>query len=67
MCADLWAEIWEDDHTQLYGRTGQRQNGVDLKGVDTKDRHCVAQCEGKRSWPLSKLTIEEIDGEIQKA
>lgn len=67
MCADLWSEIWGDRHTQLYGRQGQRQNGVDIKGVDCKSMQCGAQCKGKKNWPPSKLTTEEIDKEIAKA
>ncbi|MEV8468002.1 hypothetical protein AB0T83_14595 [Fluviibacterium sp. DFM31] len=67
ICADLWGEIWGDRHTQLYGRQGQRQNGVDIKGVDNKGKQCGAQCKGKKNWPPSKLTIKEIDSEIAKA
>ena len=25
------------------------------------------QCKGKRDWPPTKLTISEIDGEVEKA
>ena len=67
ICADLWGEIWGDRHTQLYGRQGQRQNGVDLRGIDQQNKQCGAQCKGKRNWPPSKLTKDEIDGEIAKA
>lgn len=67
ICADLWSEIWGDRNTQLYGRQGQRQNGVDIKGVDDKGKQCGAQCKGKRNWPVSKLTTDEIDSEIAKA
>jgi hypothetical protein len=67
ICADLWGEIWGDRHTQLYGRKGQRQNGVDIKGVDDKGKQCGAQCKGKKNWPPSTLTIKEIDSEIAKA
>lgn len=67
ICADLWGEIWGDRHTQLYGRQGQRQNGLDIKGVDDKGKQCGAQCKGKKNWPPSKLTIKEIDSEIAKA
>ncbi|MEL7282563.1 MAG: hypothetical protein AAGK79_19585, partial [Pseudomonadota bacterium] len=67
ICADLWSEIWGDRDTQLYGRRGQRQNGVDIRGVDRQNKQCGAQCKGKRNWPLSKLTTDEIDSEIAKA
>lgn len=67
ICADLWGEIWGDRHTQLYGRQGQRQNGVDIKGVDQRGKQCGAQCKGKKNWPPSTLTTQEIDNEIAKA
>ena len=67
MCADLWGEIWGDRHTQLYGRQGQRQHGVDIKGVDCKGKQCGAQCKGKKNWPPSTLTTEEIDNEVAEA
>ncbi|MEM6275587.1 MAG: hypothetical protein AAF714_01440 [Pseudomonadota bacterium] len=67
ICADLWGEIWGDHHTQLYGRHGQRQNGVDIKGVDERGKQCGAQCKGKKNWPPSTLTTQEIDSEIAKA
>ena len=66
MCADLCAAIWGDHHAQLYGGPGQRQNGVDIQGVDTEGRQCGAQCKWK-NWPPSTLTIDEIDSEIEKA
>ena len=66
MCADLCAAIWGDRHAQLYGGPGQRQNGVDIQGVDTQGRQCGAQCKWK-NWPPSTLTIDEIDSEIEKA
>lgn len=67
ICSDVWTEIWQDRHTQRYGRSGQRQHGVDIKGVNAQGNQCGAQCKGKRNWPPTKLSIGEIDKEIKKA
>lgn len=67
ICADLWMEIWADRNAQRYGRTGQRQNGVDIFGRDRDGANCAAQCKGKSNWPPSKLSTAEVDAEIEKA
>ena len=32
LCADLWTKIWKDPDTQMHGRQGQAQYGVDVYG-----------------------------------
>ena len=41
LCVDLYAQLLEDVHTDLNGRGGQRQDGVDLYGVDRRTRALV--------------------------
>jgi hypothetical protein len=66
ICADLFSRIWGDTQLVRYGRTGQRQNGVDIYGKE-KGADSGVQCKGKRNWPLTKLTTAEIDAEVEKA
>jgi hypothetical protein len=66
ICADLFSRIWNDTQLVRYGRTGQRQNGVDIYGKENGADSGV-RCKGKRSWPPTKLTIAEINAEIEKA
>ena len=66
ICADLFSRIWNDTQLVRYGRGGQRQNGVDIYGKENGADSGV-QCKGKRNWPPTKLTIAEIDAEIEEA
>ena len=43
LCADLFADEWEDPHVVRHGRRGQRQHGVDVFG----------QTKHFRGWPSS--------------
>jgi tetratricopeptide (TPR) repeat protein len=65
ICADLFSRVWNDTQVVRYGRTGQRQNGVDIYGKENGADSGV-QCKGKRIWPPTKLTIAEIDAEIEE-
>jgi hypothetical protein len=67
ICADLFSLIWNDHNTVRYGRQGQRQNGVDIRGQSPRGGIAGVQCKGKRSWPPIKLTTREIDDEVEKA
>lgn len=66
ICADLFSRIWDDPQVVRYGTSGQAQNGVDIYGKDDGADSGV-QCKGKRDWPPTKLTIAEIEGEVEKA
>jgi hypothetical protein len=45
LMVEVFRRVWDDDDTQLHGRSGQRQNGVDIFGHDRKRRHMGAQCK----------------------
>jgi tetratricopeptide (TPR) repeat protein len=66
ICADLFSRIWNDTQLVRYGRAGQRQNGVDIYGKENGADSGV-QCKGKRNWPPTKLTVAEIDAEVEEA
>ena len=67
ICADLFTLIWNDHNTVRYGRSGQRQNGVDIRGQSPRGGIAGIQCKGKRRWPPVRLTTAEIDAEVMKA
>lgn len=48
LCADLWTQIWNDPNTQMHGRQGQEQHGVDVYGrPDRGEMYAGVQCKGK--------------------
>jgi hypothetical protein len=67
LCADLFGRIWNDRHTYRYGRNGQRQNGVDIRGQPSDRANAGVQCKGRRQWPPVKLTTAEIDEQVREA
>ena len=67
ICADLFGRIWNDPNIVRYGRLGQRQNGVDIRGHLPDGRIVGVQCKRKRQWPVAKLTTKEIDDEVAEA
>jgi hypothetical protein len=68
LCFDLWSQIWDDEYAQQNGRTGQRQNGVDVFGRNRKDRALEGvQCKGKDGRYDSALTATELLDEVKKA
>jgi hypothetical protein len=67
ICADLFAVEWGDRNTVRHGRQGQRQNGVDIYGRPRDGGHAGVQCKGKRRWPPTNLTVQEIDDEVAEA
>jgi hypothetical protein len=67
ICADLFALTWNDQNTVRYGRQGQRQNGVDIRGRVAEGPIAGVQCKGKRQWPPAKLTTREIDKQVAAA
>lgn len=62
LCNDLWTEIWEDRNTQRNGRSGQRQNGVDIFGIIQKSNKTAGiQCKKKDATTASNsLTKKEL-------
>ena len=67
ICADLFALTWGDQNTVRYGRKGQRQKGVDIRGRIDGGSIAGVQCKGKRQWPPKKLTTPEIDKQVTAA
>jgi hypothetical protein len=66
ICADLFTREWNDPNVIRYGRQGQRQNGVDIKGIES-GLDVGAQCKKKGRWPPKKLTTADIDKEVSEA
>lgn len=49
LCRDLWASIWDDPNTQMHGRGGQEQAGVDIYGQPrTGSGYSAVQCKRQR-------------------
>ena len=68
LCKKLWGEIWECAEIKKNGRSGQKQNGVDVYGIPKgEDRYYGIQCKGKDDYTNAKLTEKEVDAEIEKA
>lgn len=68
ICHELWRSIWGDINAQKNGRQGQPQHGVDIYGYPSysKGLHAV-QCKGKNDNYDTKVTIDEINEECEKA
>jgi hypothetical protein len=68
LCTDLWQHVWDDEYAQQNGRTGQRQNGVDVFGRNRKDGILEGvQCKAKDGRFDNDLTVGELEGEVAKA
>lgn len=60
MIRDLFALHWKDDNTQIRGRSGQSQNGVDVYGYPNKSSALYGiQCKLRNDSKLKKTEIEE--------
>ena len=56
LCCDLWKSIWGDPNTQMHGRRGQGQDGIDVIGKPAYSNHYHGvQCKGKDDNKLSQL------------
>lgn len=69
ICCKLWALEWNDPNTQLNGRSGQKQNGVDVWGCLNGDKYNVnaIQCKGKDKYNHKGITKHELLEEVSKA
>ena len=69
LCCALFQKEWRNPMAQKNGRPGQRQNGVDVFGVNKDDAGLLygVQCKGKDGTYGAKLTIAEITAELEKA
>lgn len=69
-CRILFEYVLKDPQTQLNGRPGQRQNGVDVYGRRGVDGGLWVgiQCKGKEGKTYGKeVTEKELRGEVKKA
>lgn len=65
---DLFSRIWKDPGTQLHGRTGQPQAGVDVYGENHQGGAFTGvQSKGRDGDYNSTLTEAELRAEVQKA
>ncbi|MDK9774863.1 hypothetical protein [Vibrio sp. B181a] len=68
LCRDLFKNDWNSRVTSLNGRNGSRQNGVDIFGYPNCGKEIWGvQCKGKEIYPEKKITIDQIEGEIDNA
>ena len=68
LCADLWARIWKDPDTQMHGRQGQAQHGVDVYGRPGQGQeYAGVQCKGKDVYNNKEVTEVELKDEVEKA
>ncbi|ELS9252159.1 restriction endonuclease [Vibrio parahaemolyticus] len=68
LCADLWSAKYKSDNTQMHGRTGQSQCGVDCYGqIENTTDWFGVQCKGKDGRYGNSVTIEELNAEVNKA
>jgi hypothetical protein len=66
ICADLLKEVWKATNLQVFGRRGQRQNGVDILDLSGSKNPRGAQC--KNYEPLEAIDpagIREIVSEAK--
>lgn len=68
LCADLWELIWNDPDTQMNGRGGQEQHGVDVYGrINGTGPYHGVQCKGKNGNYGKGVTEKELRREVEKA
>jgi hypothetical protein len=67
LCADTFAAEWRDPALIRYGRAGQSQCGVDIVATDGARWPVGVQCKKKSRWPVSKVSITELEAEVEKA
>jgi len=63
---ELFACVLKDPNTQLNGRSGQKQNGVDVYGYRCTDTDCLVGVQCKKKYE-SSVTEGELRSEVQKA
>lgn len=67
LCWRLWRELLRDPNTQMNGRRGQAQHGVDVFGQRDGASWVGVQCKGKDNFSASKVTETELEAETRKA
>lgn len=65
MVRDIFAAHWNDPDTKIFGRSGQKQNGVDIYGrPNQQDSWFGIQCKVRKTGNLPRKTLEH---EIREA
>lgn len=68
LCRDLYCAVWNASHTQLNGRNGQRQYGVDIFGINAATgRYEGVQCKGRDGRYGEALTERELRSAVAEA
>ena len=68
ICADVLKRLWNDPYTVRHGRSGQKQDGVDIYGHPenlggaSSGKIAAAQCK-----ETERLTMKTIEEEVTKA
>lgn len=67
MVRDICALEWSDPHTARFGRSGQKQYGVDVYGqpIDLGGKYRAAQCKLRKT--RRQLSKDEIEKEVKDA
>lgn len=68
LCKDLWAAEWRSVGAEHHGRNGSEQAGVDCYArLPNRGGWQAVQCKKKQRWPARKLSLREIEEEVDKA
>jgi tetratricopeptide (TPR) repeat protein len=62
---ELFVCVLNDPNTQLHGRTGQPQHGIDIWGHRNEERHRLVGIQCKKS--SDRIAEEELEAELEKA
>ena len=68
MCADVLKRIWKDPYVVRHGRSGQKQDGVDIYGFPQHlGGHSSGKLAGAQCKHTEELTSSMVVAEIEKA
>nr|WP_245198480.1 restriction endonuclease [Sphingopyxis italica] len=67
LCADVFQEEWRDAALVRNGRAGQAQHGIDIIGRHGAVWPIGVQCKKKSIWPVAKLTVRDLEKEVEQA
>lgn len=67
LCADLFQAMWSDPALVRHGRSGQRQQGIDIVARRGAEYPVGLQCKRRSRWPVKRLTTTELIREINEA
>ena len=67
LCLALFKRLWNDDHAQLFGVSGQKQSGIDIVGLPKggTEVHAV-QCK-VRAGPSGRLAFSDVVDDVARA